>query len=54
MTSASYYRDEAQRFRELAKRATEQDEVRRLLQRAVEYDQLAQSLDFMPASLQPQ
>ena len=48
MSTSAYYLTEAARCRELATRAEGADAIRRWLQMAVEYEQLAESLAFMP------
>jgi hypothetical protein len=45
MASAAYYQAEAVRFRTLAAATQDTRQARRLLQRACEYDQLAESME---------
>jgi hypothetical protein len=44
MSSPGYYRDEAARCRDLAARSKDADAIKRWLQMAIEYEQLAESL----------
>ena len=44
MSTPGYYRDEALRCRELAAKSRDADAVKRWLQMAAEYDQLAESM----------
>jgi hypothetical protein len=48
MSTPAYYRAKATRFRELAGKSSEAGEIKRWLQMAVEYDQLAESMDSVP------
>lgn len=48
MSTPGYYRDEALRCRELAAKSRDADAVKRWLQMAVEYDQLAESMASVP------
>jgi hypothetical protein len=44
MSTPAYYRSEAERCRELAAKSRDADAVKRWLQMAMEYEQLAQSM----------
>jgi hypothetical protein len=48
MSTPGYYRDEALRCRELAAKSRDSDAIKRWLQMAVEYDQLAESMASVP------
>jgi len=48
MSTPGYYRDEALRCRELAGKSRDADAIKRWLQMAAEYDQLAESMASVP------
>jgi hypothetical protein len=48
MSTPGYYKDEALRCRELAAKSRDADAIKRWLQMAAEYDQLAESMASRP------